>query len=369
MTKIPTERGGCCSVPPVARSGTLPARVYEINPETDPRWRVLVESHPGATIFHTVEWLEALRRTYGYSATVFTTSPPESPLTNGVAFCRLNSWLTGSRLVSIPFSDHCEPLAQDAADVTLLISPARDNAARKFPRVEIRPRTIDLTTQDVFRMDCQHYLHVLDLRPSLDEIYQRFHKDGVRRKIRRADREGVTLERGKSESLLQEFYQLLLLTRRRHRLPPQPLAWFRNMLQCLGPRVTIHVARLDGRPIASILTLQHRQTLVYKYGCSDARFHNLGAVPRLFWQVIQEAKYEQLQELDLGRSEPDNEGLIRFKDHLGAAKTTLTYWRSSEARGNRANRDLLSRIAGNFVSYLPDGFFRLAGEVFYRHVG
>jgi len=352
-----------------AGSRKLRMRVYEINPETDRRWRVLVESHPRASIFHTAEWLEALRRTYGYIATVFTTSAPEDPLTNGVAFCRLNSWLTGSKLVSIPFSDHCEPLAHNEEDVTALISAARTSGAGKLKNVEIRPRRSDLTLQGVFRLDRQHYLHFLDLRPSLGEIYLRFHKDCIQRKIRRADREGVTLERGNSDSILQEFYQLLLLTRRRHGLPPQPLAWFRNILQCLRSRATIHIARMNGRPIASILTLHHQQTVVYKYGCSDARFHNLGAMPRLFWQIIQEAKCEQLQELDLGRSELGNEGLIRFKDHLGATMTPLNYWRSSETMKNRANTDLLRLISKNFVSYLPDGFFRLAGEVFYRHVG
>jgi CelD/BcsL family acetyltransferase involved in cellulose biosynthesis len=342
-------------------------RLYEINPETDPRWSLLIESHPCASIFHTGQWLEALRRTYGYDATVFTTSPPGNPLANGVVFCRLNSWLTGSRLVSVPFSDHCEPLAQNAEDITRLISAVCENGSGKVKHLEIRPRRSDLASQSLFHLERRHYLHVLDLRPSLDEIYLRFHKNCVRRKIRRADREGVTLERGKSESMLQDFYRLLLLTRRRHGLPPQPAAWFRNILQCLPSRATLHAARIGGRPIASILTLRHQQTLVYKYGCSDARFHNLGAMPRLFWQIIQEAKQEHLQEFDLGRSELDNEGLIRFKDHFGATRTTLSYWQSCEAR--KTGIEWASRHSKNLLSRLPDGFFRLAGELFYRHAG
>ena len=342
-------------------------QLYEVNPETDPRWTALVDAHPHASVFHTVAWLEALRRTYGYTPTVFTMNPPENPLTNGIVFCRMNSWLTGSRLVSIPFSDHCEPLAVDAEDVTRLVSAMRK--AAKVTDIEIRPSKSDLTSQDVFRLDRQHYLHILDLRPSLGEIYLRFHKNCVQRKIRRADREGITLERGRSESILEEFYQLQLMTRRRHRLPPQPLAWFRNILQCLQSRATIHIARLDGNPIGSVLMLQHHQTLVYKYGCSDARFHHLGAMPRLFWQIIQEAKCGNIEEIDLGRSELDNEGLTLFKDHLGARRTMLSYWCSSEAVEKRARIDRVSRVAKNVFSQLPDTFLRLAGEVLYRHVG
>ena len=39
-------------------------------------------------------------------------SPPDEPLENGFLFCRVESWLTGRRLVSLPFSDHCEPLCK-----------------------------------------------------------------------------------------------------------------------------------------------------------------------------------------------------------------------------------------------------------------
>jgi hypothetical protein len=272
-------------------------------------------------------------------------------------------------LVSIPFSDHCEPLAQNAEDASGLISAARTEGAGKFRDVEIRPRRSDLIIQNHFRLDRQHYLHILDLRRSLDEIYFSFHKNSIQRKIRRADREGITLESGRSESIVDEFYQLLLLTRRRHQLPPQPLSWFRNLLQCLPSCVKFHVARRGRQPIASILTLCHRQTLVYKYGCSDAQFHNLGAMPRLFWQVIQEAKNEQLQELDLGRSDVSNEGLVRFKDRLGAIRMPLTYWRSCEAKKSCVKTDWLTYVSKNVLSRLPDAFFRLAGEVFYRHAG
>jgi lipid II:glycine glycyltransferase (peptidoglycan interpeptide bridge formation enzyme) len=207
------------------------------------------------------------------------------------------------------------------------------------------------------------------LKPSTEELYSRLHKAGVQRKIRRAGREGVALEQGRSEAMLQEFYQLLLLTRRRHKIFPQPFAWFRNLIECLGRRLTIHVARVDGRPIGSILTLRHKKTLVYKYGCSDERFHRLGAMPRLFWQAIQEAKSEQLQEFDLGRSEQGNEGLVRFKDHLGATKTTLSYWRSSRKLTTHATALLPPWLVEGFLSRLPDCLFRLAGEVLYRHVG
>ena len=70
------------------------------------RWSALVHSHAQASVFHSTNWLRALQGVYGYEPVVVTTCPPVELLTNGLVFCRISSWLTGSRLVSLPFSDH-----------------------------------------------------------------------------------------------------------------------------------------------------------------------------------------------------------------------------------------------------------------------
>src|SRR5438034_5555456 len=89
----------------------------------------------------------------------------------------------------------------------------------------------------------------------------------------------------------------------------------------------LRIASKAGQPIASIVTLSFRDVLVYKYGCSDERFHNLGGMHLLLWKAIQEGKSNGAREFDLGRSDRDNPGLITFKDRWGATRSQLTYWR------------------------------------------
>src|SRR2546422_2910875 len=55
-------------------------------------------------------------------------------------------------------------------------------------------------------------------------------------------------------------------------------------------QLKIRIVSKDGQSIAGILTLSYKRALVYKYGCSDARFHILGGMPLLFWKTIQEGK-------------------------------------------------------------------------------
>jgi CelD/BcsL family acetyltransferase involved in cellulose biosynthesis len=344
--------------------------VYKLNPLQDPRWQSFVDRHPRGSVFHTPYWLEALHRTYGYEPVVYTTTPPGKELLNGIVFCRIRSWLSGSRLVSLPFSDHCEPLA-DAEDMAELMDWLKVSRNRKrWKYIEMRPlspdgvaRTCDLTKSESFS------LQVLDLRPNLDTLFRNFHKSCVQRKVHRAERENLTYEEGRSDTLLKKFYDLLLLTRRRHGLPPQPLVWFRNAVACLGDRALIRVVSKDGQPVASIVTIQYKDVLVYKYGCSDSRFNNLGGNSLLFWKAIQDAKQNGLQKYDLGRSEPDNSGLVSFKENWGAVSVPLDYYRLPAQQPFHLNSGWRTRVAKSVFSVMPDALLAATGRLLYRHIG
>ena len=119
---------------------------YQLDPTRDSRWAGLVERHPRASVFHTVGWLKALQRTYGYEPVVFTTSSPTGDLNNGVVFCHINSWLTGQRLVSLPFSDHCEPLCDSAEDLNFLIRYLQTALEHRVRRLGARPPSSSLTS-------------------------------------------------------------------------------------------------------------------------------------------------------------------------------------------------------------------------------
>src|SRR5690349_16854880 len=95
---------------------------YEVNPLSDSRWDLLVRRHPFGTVFHSPSWLRALNRTYGYYPVALTTSPPDSELSNGLVYCHVSSWVTGRRLVSLPFSDHCDSLISATSDADSLLA-------------------------------------------------------------------------------------------------------------------------------------------------------------------------------------------------------------------------------------------------------
>ena len=98
-------------------------------------------------------------------------------------------------------------------------------------------------------------------------------------------------ESGRSDEFINTFYNLMLITRRRHQLPPQPI----ELVQATWPCTWAKACRCawpgkTAQAIAAMLTLRHGANIIYKYGCSDGAFHQLGGMPFLFWKLIEEGK-------------------------------------------------------------------------------
>jgi lipid II:glycine glycyltransferase (peptidoglycan interpeptide bridge formation enzyme) len=203
----------------------------------------------------------------------------------------------------------------------------------------------------------------------LDELFHGLHQSSTQRKIRRAEKEQLRYEEGNSEALLQRFYELLKLTRRRHHVPPQPREWFANLVKYFGNQIKILVAFNKETPVASVITLRFKNTVVYKYGGTDERFFPLGGMQMLLWRAIVEAKQSRLREFDLGRSDLHAKGLIVLKDRLGAKRSSLCYLRyPGQGRSISPFSDRMLRRK-NLLSYIPGRLIAGGGRLLYRHFG
>jgi lipid II:glycine glycyltransferase (peptidoglycan interpeptide bridge formation enzyme) len=173
---------------------------------------------------------------------------------------------------------------------------------------------------------------------------------------------------------LKDFYGLQVLTRRHHGLPPQPFGWFSNLLDCLGDQLTIRTASKDGAPVAAIMTTRFKNTITYKYGCSNPSLNKLGGMPFLFWKTIEEGKASGATNFDLGRSDLDNHGLIDFKDRLGASQSRIVYYRDAHVQDGQSAVGTLVNYANHIIKkqivpHLPDRLLMMAGNIMYKHVG
>jgi CelD/BcsL family acetyltransferase involved in cellulose biosynthesis len=177
-------------------------------------------------------------------------------------------------------------------------------------------------------------------------------------------------EEGRSDDQLRKFFRLSVITRRRKSLPPPPFAWFQNVVGRLGERAKIRIATTKSGELAgAVLSLRYKDSMVFKYGASDARFHHLGTMAILLWQAIEEAKNTGARQFDFGRSEIENTGLIHFKNHFGAKPSVLVHKVFPHTSWAAGADGWGLKYAKKAFSIMPEKALILAGQLIYPHIG
>jgi Acetyltransferase (GNAT) domain len=191
--------------------------------------------------------------------------------------------------------------------------------------------------------------HSIDLDGGMDAVSARFGKL-TRRGVRHAERSGVTVECGTGGRLVDEFYDLMeLATRRWARMqhePPwlalrrlrhrEPRSKFRAVGRHLGDRMQIWLARVEGRPIATILVLRGANAY-YLRGAMDEEMRNHRANDLLHVRVLQDAVSAGRRFYYLGDS-GWSDNLARYKERLGARPYHYAEYRSERVPVTRAEQ-------------------------------
>lgn len=339
-----------------------------IDPIADPEWLALVERSPAAEAFHHPRWLELLSSQYGYEIEACCIAGSQG-IAAGIPVARVESRLTGRRLVAIPFSDVCMPLlAGDASPAALAaLGPAlAEEAGRDGLDLTVHaplPGIPGAFVQPSFLR------HLLPLSADPAEVERSYSKSQIKRGIKKARREGLRTERRSDAAALDIFYALHLRTRRRLGVPTQPKRFIRRFEGLFDAGLGFVELVLDaGEPVAAAVFLTYNGTVTYKYGASDAaklakRPNNL-----LFAEVIRRACEDGFQTLDFGRTDLENEGLRSFKRSWGAAEVELSYTYLAEHEPT-PGPGLRDRLMGATIRRSPAFVGRLIGEALYRHAG
>jgi lipid II:glycine glycyltransferase (peptidoglycan interpeptide bridge formation enzyme) len=189
----------------------------------------------------------------------------------------------------------------------------------------------------------------------------------MRRNLGKALREGVAVRAAESESdLVDVFYRLHLMTRRRLGVPVQPQRYFRLLWRLViepgHGRLLLAYRGTDA--IGGMILLGWKGTTIYKYGAWDARARRFRPNNLLFWKAIQWSIEEGATTLDLGRTDSDQPGLRAFKTRWGAREETLIY--STIGTASAVSTRSSPGLASYAIRHSPPLVCRALGEAFYR---
>jgi CelD/BcsL family acetyltransferase involved in cellulose biosynthesis len=341
--------------------------IVEADPQTDVRWHELVTREP-SDVFHAPAWSRVLRETYGFEIRALMVVDDAGEPRAGVPVCPIRD-MRGPRLVTLPFSDYCDPLVRERADWEVLWAEVRRHGCPYLCRCLHN----DLPVADGgFSCTRQARWHAADLSGSLDEVWGRL-DESARRAIRKAEKEGLTIEAAEDEKMLRAFYDLHLRVRKfKYRLLAQPYRMFESVWAhfLAAGKGCLLVAKAADKVVGGAVFLVWRDTLYYKFGASDPAGLSHRPNDRIMWEGIRYAKARGLRRLDLGLSDWDQDGLVRYKRKFATEEKPIRFLRGAPASeaAPGAEARLLHELTALFTDPLvPDRVTETAGGLLYRY--
>jgi GNAT acetyltransferase-like protein len=338
-----------------------------INPINYKNWDELLLTNDQSTFFHTAAWAKVLHESYNYKPLYFTLFV-NSKLKTLLPVMEVKSLLTGSRGVSLPFTDHCSIIASDGNQFQELFRKIIEYGKEaKWKNIEFRGG------KECFNSEIPSKTfstHILDVSQSEQKIFSTF-RSSTKRNIKKAVKVGVQVKILNSLKSIKEFYRLNCLTRKDHGLPPQPFYFFRKLYEHIisTNKGVVALGFYRDKAVAGAVYSHFGNTAFFKYGASDKIYNHLRPNNLVMWEAIKWYEQKGYKSFNFGRTEPDNNGLLQFKRGWGTKEETIQYYNYDLKKDIFAND--FSKLKNSYVFFrkMPLPLLKLVGNLFYRHIG
>jgi CelD/BcsL family acetyltransferase involved in cellulose biosynthesis len=274
----------------------------------------VADASPRATFYHTGAWLRSLADAYPHLSPRCLVADDAGRTTGFLPFfeARRGPFRTAW---SLPFGTYGGPVGDDDACRRLLL--AFEHRLRK-------PGMIDGGWVDFHgcasapgweATDCS--THIVDLSGGFDVVWRERFDKPRRRRVRRAEEQGVTVRRGAGSDDVARFVDVY-----RARLevwdtgPPHPDRLFSSLVERGGARVRLYLALHEGAVVGGHLNFYHRDTVIAWCGMTAAHAADTQAGTLLYTTCMREACEAGFTVYNLGAS-LGRRSLVEYKESLG----------------------------------------------------
>jgi peptidoglycan pentaglycine glycine transferase (the first glycine) len=322
---------------------------HPINSKGD--WNSLIKTFPTAHILQSWEWGEFKKRTTGWT--------PERLVYHDADAVAAVSLLTRKagpfRVIYAPkgplFAEHDSPhteavlkdlaeLARKRRAVWLKIDPdiivgrgVPDIAALTDEDRPNRPNDFGQGVINFLKDNGWHFsddqpqfrnTFYLDLTADEEEILAGMNQS-TRRKLRQADKKGVTVRPANGEDDLKRLYDIYDVTSERQDFIIRPEDYYLDLWSSFQKAGLAHilVAEVEGQVVGGVVLFHFGQRVWYFYGMSANKYRNHNPNHALQWEAIQWAKsngyklYDWWGAPDEFHEDDPMWGVYRFKDGFG----------------------------------------------------
>ena len=339
-----------------------------LDPAIDPLWSTLVSRRQGG-LFHSPLWLGAVQDAYGFPLRASVVVDADGQPTAGIPYACLGG-PPANRLVAAPFCDACDPLFECPEEWSQLVTALESH---KLP-THLRCLDAQLPDHDRFMVTKRARWHTISLGETTEDRWRGL-DPSAQRAIRKAQREGVEIRPLAPGPDLAAFHRLhVALRKAKYRLLAQPLAFFDAVARRFHDAGNWHAlgAWMGHRLVAGTIYLRWGETLYYKFNASSLDALEARPNSLLAWEGMELANALGCRRLDLGPSDDDQPGLIRFKRHFGAEERELRFlrldppgWDDRPALEPKRMLEQLTQLLTR--PEVPDEITAVAGAQLYRY--
>ena len=352
-------------------------RVAVIDPLRDARWDPFVESHPFGWICHLSSWKRVLEESFPHMKGHYLAliNEKENTIKAALPVFEVRSWLTGNRLVSIPFATLCDPLISSQEDILKLLESTKNLSREVGAKYsEIRALSAPPLLQGAgLRMRESYKLHYLPLNSTPEDVAKTFHRESVRQAINRARRRGVTVRIGEDETDLMKLYHLYLNTRKRLSMPAMPYTFLETLWHEFSEhrQMRVLLAEHGGIVIAALQVFVYKKRMSAECVGYDYEKRRDNPLQLIFWEAIRIACEEGIEIFDFGRTSPLNKKLMIWKERWGTMTSDMPqFYYPADYEPTVAQENSMSyKLVKTLCRYTPHFAYARFGKFCYRHMG
>ena len=164
---------------------------------------------------------------------------------------------------------------------------------------------------------------IIDLDKSEDELLADMRRQ-TRYEVRRAAKQGITVEKMQGEEIFKEFHKVQAETAKRQGFVPPNLKTLMAEREAFGNNIAIYVAKTsDGKPIAYGMIIKDGKEGDYYEAASTDLNRKMPGAYALLWQVMKDLKVEGYERFNLWGIAPAGQpnhryaGVTTFKTGFG----------------------------------------------------
>ncbi len=311
-----------------ASPGRAAVRVIGVEPDAAQVFQRVADGLPQSTLAHAPEWRTVIRQAYGHEP-IYLVAEDEEGRGGVLPAFLVRRPVIGSVAASMPFLDAGGPCAGSAALAHALVQRLLEEASRMNATV------VDIRSSERLGLESVPLEHKVNMSLALpsdpDRLWKQF--DGsVRNQIRKAERNGLSVEFGHAEKL-DDFHSIFAV--RMHDLgsPVHSKRFFDAVFDGFGSRARVTLIRKGATPVGGLIAITHNDVITVPWASCLPDYFSLCPNMLLYWETIRAACRDGYGRFDFGRSTRDS-GTYRFKRQWGALESPLYWYSITRDRGS-----------------------------------